>query len=541
MTLSHLGAGPTSRRCVTRLLSVVVAVAASLPVCDWRPPPAYAAPNVITGPMASLLASSTDLGPAQTSRVQLTVALRDHIPPDALMRWTARQGLSVRWRSGDDWAIVAGPPTEVAAAFGVAVHDYRGRRGQVFYASPQQPTIPEALRGEVTGLGRILGYMPQREARPSILPLDVPDQGLSPNALREAYGAAPLAAAGYTGKGVTVVVFAYDGFDQADLDSFATMSNLPKFTPVVVGGMPPARRGEATMDLEVIHSLAPDAKTVLVNANPTVQGDGGYEKIAQMMDSAQRQFPGAVWSFSIGWGCEKLLTATDLAPVRSALVAAHKNGTPAFDASGDLAGLDCKSGQDWSAPAGDDDVGLDAVAALPEMTNVGGTTLSTDSSGAWAAEQVWFDPALTQGTGGGVSALFARPYWQDDLTPARGVRQRLTPDIAAVSDPFTGVKIVLNQQVVAGGGTSQAAPIWAGLTAVMTQYLLAHGGQPLGDLNPLLYRVATRSRLPAYHDVTVGGNAVDNAGPGYDLVTGLGTPDVDNLVQELLVVQAAQR
>ena len=83
----------------------------------------------------------------------------------------------MRWRPGDDWAIVHGPPTEVAAAFGVSVHDYRGRRGQVFYASPQQPAIPDELRGQVAGLGRILGYTPQREARPSILPLDVPDRG----------------------------------------------------------------------------------------------------------------------------------------------------------------------------------------------------------------------------------------------------------------------------------------------------------------------------------------------------------------------------
>jgi kumamolisin len=181
------------------------------------------------------------------------------------------------------------------------------------------------------------------------------------------------------------------------------------------------------------------------------------------------------------------------------------------------------------------------VAALPEMTDVGGTTLSTDAGGGWRAEQAWFDPPLSQGTGGGVSALFARPYWQDDLESAGDAGQRLTPDIAAVSDPLTGVKIVFNQHELAGGGTSQAAPIWAGLAAVMNQYLIAHGGQPLGDINPLLYRVAARSRLPAYHDVTLGGNAVDNAGPGYDLVTGLGTPDVNNLVQDLLVVQAALR
>lgn len=528
-------------RLMPRLLLVAAAVASTV-VLPWRPwAPASSGSAIITGPLASLLASSTDLGPAHDAQVQLTAALRDHREPIALMGWAGRNGLSLRWQPGEDWAVVHGAPADVARALVVSVHDYRGRRGQVFYASPQQPVIPDSLEGEVAGLGRILGYTPERESRPSIFPSDVPEHGLSPAAVRETYGAAKLAAAGYTGKGVTVVVFAYDGFDQADLDYFATTFGLPKFTPVVLGGQPTARRGEATMDLEVIHAVAPDAKTVLVNARSTVEGDGGYEKIAHMMDSAERQFPGAVWSFSIGWGCEKLITAADLAPVRSALAAAHKNGTAAFDASGDLAGMDCKSGQDWAAPPGDDDVGLDAVAALPEMTDVGGTTLSTDATGRWGAEQAWFDPALTHGTGGGVSTLFARPYWQEDLTPARGAGQRLTPDIAADADPFTGVKIVFDHQVVAGGGTSQAAPVWAGLAAVMTQYLVAHGGGPLGDLNPLLYRAASRSRLPAFHDVTVGGNAVDNAGPGYDLVTGLGTPDVGSLVQELLVVQAAQR
>ena len=105
--------------------------------------------------MASLLASSTDLGPANSGPVQLTVALHDHSDPDALISWSDRHGLSVRWRPGDNWAIVDGPPNKVAAAFAVAVHDYRGRRGQVFYASPQQPAIPAELRGKVAGLGRI--------------------------------------------------------------------------------------------------------------------------------------------------------------------------------------------------------------------------------------------------------------------------------------------------------------------------------------------------------------------------------------------------
>ena len=60
------------------------------------------------------------------------------------------------------------------------MHDYKGQRGQVFYASPQQPSIPESLRAEVAEFGRILGYTPHHTSRPSILPLDVPDRGLTP-------------------------------------------------------------------------------------------------------------------------------------------------------------------------------------------------------------------------------------------------------------------------------------------------------------------------------------------------------------------------
>jgi kumamolisin len=170
------------------------------------------------------------------------------------------------------------------------------------------------------------------------------------------------------------------------------------------------------------------------------------------------------------------------------------------------------------------------------MTDVGGTTLSTDAQGAWIAEQAWFDVPLSQGSGGGVSALFDRPDWQQGVLPASPDR-RLTPDVAAVADAFTGVKIVFKQQVLVGGGTSQAAPIWAGLAAVMNQYMLANGGQLLGDLNPLLYAVAEAARYPSFRDVLLGGNAVSTAARGYDLVTGLGTPDVDKLARNLLIAQ----
>lgn len=525
------------RQAVIAVFLTAVTVAAFLILSDRRGPASATATDRIGGPYAELLDGSTDLGPAQGGHVQVTAALHEADRPGELIVWAQGQGLSVRWRPEDRWAIVDGTPGAVAEAFGVDVHDYRGRRGQVFYASPQQPAVASALRGEVSEFGRILGYTPYREAKRWVFPAEVPDQGLAPDALLRTYNIERLRDGGYTGKGVTVIVFGFDGFDQADLDMFATTFNLPKFTPEVVGGQPSARRGETTMDLEAIHAIAPDAKKVLVNARTTVEGEGSYEKIATMMEEADRRYPGAVWSFSIGWGCDKLITAADLAPARAALVRALAHGTTAFDASGDLAGLECKGGQQWSAPPSVNDVGLDAVASIPEMTNVGGTTVSTDATGGWQAEQAWFDAPLSQGTAGGVSALFERPPWQEALTVGRGEGRRLTPDIAAVADPFTGVKIVFDQQILVGGGTSLAAPVWAGITAVINQYLAERGSQPVGDLNPLLYRLAEGARLPAFHDVVLGGNAVYNATPGYDLVTGLGTPNVDNLAQGLLVAR----
>ncbi|WP_109777787.1 S53 family peptidase [Mycolicibacterium chubuense] len=497
--------------------------------------------EVIGGPYAALLAHSVDLGPSHDRTAQLIVELRDGGPPRTLQSWAGSRSLSVRWRPGQQWAVVEGGAQTVARAFGVDVHDFRERHGRVFYASRHQPAVPDALAGEVSGVGRILGYTPYRTSQPRQLPLDVPEFGLTPAALRTTYEADGLFGDGYTGEGQTIAIFAFGGFDQADLDAFATRYALPRFTPTVIGGSPGPSSAETTMDLSIVHAIAPDAQKVVVNARPTVEGDGAYVKIGQMMEDVDRQFPGAVWSFSISWGCDKLLTATDLAPARSALTAASTRGTTAFMANGDLAGLECKSGDDWSSAPAADNVGLNSVASLPEMVNVGGTTLSTDARGGWLGEQTWYDIPLSLGTSGGVSELFDLPGWQGaaagNVAADRNTGRRLTPDVAAVADPFTGVSFILDGQPTIGGGTSQAAPIWAGFAAVMNDYLLSTGGRRLGDLNPLLYRIAAGARLPAFRDVTLGGNAVDNAAPGYDLVTGLGTPRVGNLVRDVADLQ----
>jgi kumamolisin len=76
--------------------------------------------------------------------------------------------------------------------------------------------------------------------------------------------------------------------------------------------------------------------------------------------------------------------------------------------------------------------------------------------------------------------------------------------------------------------------VWAALTALMDQYLHSRGDRPVGFVNPLLYRLTRGSpQFPPFHDVTVGGNDFYQAGPGYDMVTGIGTPDVWNLARDL--------
>ncbi len=493
---------------------------------------------MITGPYASLLDSSTDLGASRSDDAQLTVTLSGADRPEALLQWASANRLWVRWDSGDDWAIVEGAAPDMADAFGVPIHDYRGPKGQVFYASPRQPVIPSPLRGDVTAVGRVMGYAPHHLTIPGMLPLDVAKGGLTPSGLLQAYNATPLAEAGFTGKGATIVFFAFDKADQKDLDTFADSSGLPRFTPVIVGGQPAEAHGETTMDLEVAHAIAPDARLVVVNARPTVEGDGAYEKIARMFSEADEQFPGAIWSLSISWGCEAFVTVADLAPVRAALIDAQRRGTSAFIASGDTGGLECKGGDEFSSPPGPDDIGLNSIAAIPEITSVGGTTLSISPRGQWLAEHPWVDSPMSQGTSGGVSALYERPEWQKRLHVKRDTEgRRLSPDVSAVADPSTGVRLIFGQREVMGGGTSQAAPIWAALTVLINQYLVANGGHPVGNVNPLLYRVAEGANLPGFRDVRQGGNSVDMAQPGYDLVSGLGTPNAYNLARDILDIQ----
>ena len=95
--------------------------------------------NAIDGPYARMLAAAADLGPARSSRVKLTAMLREPSAPVQLDRWGHAVGLSVRWRPGDNWAVIEGSPQSVGAAFGVALRDYRIRGGPEAGQDPHRP------------------------------------------------------------------------------------------------------------------------------------------------------------------------------------------------------------------------------------------------------------------------------------------------------------------------------------------------------------------------------------------------------------------
>jgi hypothetical protein len=200
---------------------------------------------------------------------------------------------------------------------------------------------------------------------------------------------------------------------------------------------------------------------------------------------------------------------------------------------------------------------VDEPADDPYITVVGGTTLTTSSSsGAWASETVWLTPATSDplngdtpeaATGGGVSRVYSIPSWQQGISmSANGgsTTMRNLPDVSLVANninvvwgnDFAGTSIDLPE-----GGTSLAAPLWAGLVALANQQGAATGQPPVGFVNPALYAIGKSTNYHAcFQDITTGCNTNSSsptkyyATAGYDLCTGWGTPNGANLIPALL-------
>jgi kumamolisin len=515
----------------------------------------------------ALLETSTDRGPVDANqRVSLSLVLRDptkereeadlraiydpaspnfarfktpsefaaaYGPPtsevDALRAYFGR-GLDVEWQPGSRTAVVAGPARSIEAAFGVRIHAYVSSDGVSYYASALKTLIPAAVQRYVVDAGQVSSY------RPPLVLHSVPAGGLKPADILAAYDMKPLRDdLKLDGAGETVVFWSLsDGFRQSDFDLFSQQNHLPQQDVTVVGPTDNPGEGETIMDLEVVHSIAPAARLVVYTG--AFRTDEDFKAIHQHIVGDN---PGAIISHS--WGeCERGQTA-DSAALTSAYDQAAQQGGTVFVSTGDSGAFGCLTNDPNALPTSEY-IGVSLPASVPGVTAVGGTHLSVRQDGSWYNEVVWMEAPQTGGTGGGVSTLFPRPQWQQ----AAGVdnqfnrdHMRSIPDVSADADPYSGMAIY--DSVTGwgqGGGTSQSAPIWAGITALINQYLKSKGLKPVGFLNPALYALARGNPpFPPFHDIVVGSDLVHPATPGYDLATGLGSPDVWNLARDLEAYQ----
>jgi subtilase family serine protease len=370
----------------------------------------------------------------------------------------------------------------------------------------------------------------------------------TPQLMRAAYNVP----AAYTGLNQTIVIVDAYGSPtvREDLHVFSQEFGLPDADLEIVnpGGSPTFNPNqshdqegwafETNLDVQWAHAIAPLAKIVLVVA---------ANNAGNVLNNAQRyvidHHLGEVMSLSFG-ADEAAIKGNNgnnlqIDQAHSNYLAARAAGITVFAAAGDGGATDGFSFPNALYPSSD-----------PLVTSVGGTNLFMTDAGGYVGEIVWNDGVPAQcpfgcafgvfgATGGAPSSRFAAPPFQQALT---GSNARLTADVAYNGSVYTGVLVYAGffsdpsqNGLYFVGGTSAGAPQWAAITALINQAT----GKIQGYFNPALYAIGANpvKYAQAFHDVTIGNNALDGpgftAGTGYDLPTGLGTPNVAGLIAVL--------
>ena len=447
-------------------------------------------------------------------------------------------------------------------------------------APPQAGALPDSVRHAVSGPGRDVvtgGPQPCASATAAAGRLG----GYTADTIQAAYNFSGLYAAGAAGAGETVAVFELEKVRAADIAAFQRCYGTHAALSIVNVGHPQNSGDdeESALDVEQIIGLAPAVHLIVYQAQDTdAAGVADYAKIIAQ-DRAR--------TISVSWGaCERKVTAdgTDFSLVRAEnklFEEAALQGQSILSASGDTGSAGCQRDLDANGLAVQD------PSSQPFATAVGGTTLYTTANGQlglWnpavttdpLQESVWNDgilhvsgqPKIVEGTGGGISALWAMPAYQRHAAAALGVHNadssgrpcrssgdcREVPDVSLNADPNFGYVVYVSASGQHGwtveGGTSAAAPVWAALTAD-TDSLASCRGASLGFENPSLYRLGATAPGDL-RDITaaspVSGRADNDASntnggrfpvtAGYDMTTGLGVPDAAALAGGLCGLRA---
>jgi len=422
---------------------------------------------------------------------------------------------------------VAGAVADIQRTFNVTLRVYpHPTEARNFYAPDVRPTVATTIPIlDVSGLDDYFLPRPNSVRRPAGVPGSAtPKVGSGPSGSYRGYDfrTAYVPGTSLTGTGQNIGLLQFDGFYSNDIATYVSQAGLPTVPITVVpvdGGVsnPGSGSSEVSLDIEMVISMAPGISRVYVfeapNPSPWVDllnAMVAYTNILQ---------------FSCSWG-------------GGGVNASAENIFKQMGAQG----------QSFFNATGDSDAFTSTITFPSDSTNiteVGGTTLTTGSGATYSSETVW-NWGLVQGqyigSSGGVSTYYGIPYYQlgiDMVANQGSTTMRNVPDVALTAD---------NIYVVYGngssgifGGTSCAAPLWAGFTALANEHAAARGKPPVGFLNPALYSIGKGANYGAgFHDTTTGNNFSSSsptkyaAAPGYDLCTGWGTPNGTNLINLLV-------
>jgi subtilase family serine protease len=387
----------------------------------------------------------------------------------------------------------------------------------------------------------------------------------TPKQFEVAYGVQPLLQRGIDGRGETVVLpeLAESSLSpprvsdlRADFAAFDRLFHLPAASLKVASTFPhPAHPwfafGEEVLDAETVHAIAPGAALTILLVKGTSLDNADNAVAASVAVLRLGSSEGGIISLSPAGqiGGEHCVTHHQVIQLNAALEDDAAHHVTVVAATGDVgaAGEPCAliTALGGPGPSYTPTKEVVLVASDPLVLSAGGTTLdASHTTGAWIGETAWGLPygdpdSLVQASGGGFSHLFGRPSYQNGVAGIGAMRG--VPDVAADANPHTGFPVVTSagsgSYTISGhGGTSAAAPTWAGIIALADQYAKRH----LGFVNPAIYEIAASSQYhEAFHDITVGNNTPEfssntivgyQAGPGWDPVTGWGSPDAEALV-----------
>lgn len=481
------------------------------------------------------LQSRIDNGEVLT-RAELEKYLPTQADYNTAKAWLQSQGFTTTMESNLRHAIfVHGTIKQAATAFNTAFGRVATTDGEFTSAltEPQVPTYLTNIVRSVHGLQQHLIRHSNLVLHPTPLapsltqPSTVPQGFLDPSTLANYYNA-PSA---LTGAGQTIAIVGDCIPVSSDLTQFWTECGLSQsvnnLTVIPIEGGPGAdmtHQNELTLDVTWAGGIAPGA-AIRLYAVPEPLNDitenAAYTQILNDLPNypnihvTTESYAGP---YESSWSGFQLLAA---------------QGVSVFNSSGDSG-----SNPNWTTDLYDSTapLGVTFPASDPNVTGVGGTDLNLNSITALPAnpESAWsIQGSPSYGTGGGTCTLTLRPSWQVGTGVPAGTT-RCVPDVAAMSSfsmgnilcPFT----IINGKLVGLGGTSLASPIWAGIGALLNQAQANSGFKPIGLLNAKIYSLIGTN---AFTDITSGTNGAYNAGVGYDMCTGVGSPNIANLIAAL--------